>query len=114
MSFTGAFSPSESIAPLSFGSRAASASSSLLAGASVTCSGISSGAVLPEKNSGTERIPETLEAAADIAEKSEFLKKYIPENLLEVLIRHSREEWKEYSSAYDKEAFEEKKYFCSL
>ncbi|WP_297959724.1 glutamine synthetase family protein [uncultured Ruminococcus sp.] len=76
--------------------------------------GISSGAVLPEKNSGTERLPETLEAAADIAEKSEFLKKYIPENILEVLIRHSREEWKEFISAYDKEAFEDKKYFCSL
>ena len=76
--------------------------------------GISSGAVLPEKNSGTERLPETLEVAADIAEKSEFLKKYIPENILEVLIRHSREEWKEFISAYDKEAFEDKKYFCSL
>ncbi|WP_019678548.1 glutamine synthetase family protein [Ruminococcus flavefaciens] len=76
--------------------------------------GIDSGALLPEKNCGTERLPETLEKAADIAEKSDFLRKYIPENILEVLLRHSREEWREYSSAYDKEAFEDKKYFISL
>ncbi|MBR6968936.1 MAG: glutamine synthetase [Ruminococcus sp.] len=76
--------------------------------------GISSGAALPEKNSGSERLPETLEAAADIAEKSEFLKKYIPANILEVLISYSREEWREYSTAYDKEAFEDQKYFNSL
>ena len=76
--------------------------------------GISAGAVLPEKNSGTERLPENLENAADISEKSEFVKKFIPENILEVLIRRSREEWREYSSAYDKEAFEDKKYFSSL
>jgi glutamine synthetase len=76
--------------------------------------GITAGTVLPEKNKGTESLPANIEAAADIAEKSEFLKKYIPGNILEVLIRRSREEWKEYSSAYDKEAFEDKKYFSSL
>ena len=48
--------------------------------------GISSGAALPEKNTGSERLPVTLEAAADIAESSEFLKKYVPANILEVLI----------------------------
>ncbi|HRR76216.1 MAG TPA: glutamine synthetase family protein [Ruminococcus sp.] len=76
--------------------------------------GIASGAVIPEKNCGTERLPENLNAAADAAEHSEFLKKYIPGNILEVLIAHSREEWKEYTSAYDKGAFEDKKYFSSL
>ena len=76
--------------------------------------GITAGTVLPEKNKGTESLPANIEAAADIAEKSEFLKKYIPGNILEVLIRRSREEWKEYSSAYDKEAFEDNKYFSSL
>ena len=76
--------------------------------------GISSGAVLPEKNTGSERLPVTLEAAADIAESSEFLKKHVPGNILEVLIGRSREEWHEYSSAYDKEAFEGKKYFSAL
>ena len=76
--------------------------------------GIASGAVLPEKNNGNERLPETLEKAIETAEKSEFLKKYIPENILEVLIKKSREDWKEYTSAYDKEAFFDKKYFYSL
>lgn len=76
--------------------------------------GIASGAVLPEKNNGNERLPETLEKAIETAENSEFLKKYIPENILEVLIKKSREDWKEYTSAYDKEAFFDKKYFYSL
>lgn len=76
--------------------------------------GMTSGAALPDKNSGTARLPENLEKAAEAAEASEFLKKYIPANILEVLILHSREEWREYSSAYDKEAFEDKKYFSSL
>ena len=76
--------------------------------------GIAEKTVLPEKNIGTERLPDTLEQAADIAEKSEFLKKHIPGNILEVLISHSREEWKEYSSAYDKDAYNDKKYFSSL
>lgn len=76
--------------------------------------GISTGAQLPEKNTGSERLPETLEEAIGLAENSAFLKKYVPENILSVLIQHSREEWKEYSSAYDKEAFEDKKYFNSL
>ncbi len=76
--------------------------------------GMTSGAALPDKNSGTARLPENLEKAAEAAEASGFLKKYIPANILEVLILHSREEWREYSSAYDKEAFEDKKYFSSL
>jgi len=76
--------------------------------------GMTSGAALPDKNSGTARLPENLEKAAEAAEASEFLKKYIPANILEVLIFRSREEWREYSSAYDKEAFEDKKYFSSL
>ena len=76
--------------------------------------GMTSGAALPDKSSGTARLPENLEKAAEAAEASEFLKKYIPANILEVLILRSREEWREYSSAYDKEAFEDKKYFSSL
>ena len=76
--------------------------------------GIASKAVLPEKNSGTERLPDTLEEAIAVAESSDFLKKYITESTLEVLINHSREEWNEYISAFDKDAFEDKKYFCSL
>ena len=76
--------------------------------------GISAGSELPAKNTGMGRLPETLEKAVDIAENSDFLKRYIPQNILEVLIKQSREEWHEYSTAYDKEAFENKKYFYSL
>ena len=52
--------------------------------------------------------------AADCAEGSDFIRKYITENILETLISYSRTEWKEYSTAYDKEAFEDQKYFYSL
>lgn len=76
--------------------------------------GIKSGEVLPEKNCGSERLPGTLEKAAEIAEGSGFLKRYVPESVLEVFIRHCREEWKEYSAAYDKEVFGDQKYFYTL
>ena len=76
--------------------------------------GIEQNEELPAKNSSSGRLPETLGEAADIAEGSEFLKRYIPGSILEELVRYSRDEWKEYSSAYDKEAFEDKKYFYTL
>lgn len=76
--------------------------------------GIENDLQLPEKNSGTEKLPATLEEAADCAESSEFLKKYVPSAILDEFIASSRAEWKEYSVAYDKEAFEEEKYFYSL
>ena len=69
---------------------------------------------LPAENSPTEHLPVSIDEAANRAEKSEFIKKYIPANVLEVLVKRSRDEWHEYSSAYDKDAFEEKKYFYSL
>lgn len=69
---------------------------------------------LPEKNSGREKLPVNLEEAVQCAEKSEFLKKYIPQAVLEQYIQAGSSEWKEYSAAYDKEAFEDQKYFCSL
>ena len=68
--------------------------------------GISEKLPLPEKNTGSERLPSTLEEAVACTESSEFVKKYVPANILEVLLKYSREEWREYSSAYDKEAFE--------
>lgn len=69
---------------------------------------------LPEKNIGKERLPMNLEEAADCAEQSEFLKRYIPKSALEQYIIEKRSEWKEYSAAYDKEAFEDQKFFYSL
>ncbi len=76
--------------------------------------GISEKAQLPSENESRGRLPVSLEEAADCAENSDFIRKHIPENILETIISHSRNEWKEYSTAYDKEAFEEEKYFYSL
>ncbi|MBQ9898077.1 MAG: glutamine synthetase [Ruminococcus sp.] len=69
---------------------------------------------LPAKNTGSERLPSTLEEAVSCTESSEFVRKYVPANILEVLLNHSREEWRSYSAAYDKGAFEDKQYFYSL
>ena len=76
--------------------------------------GIAEKAQLPSENESRGRLPVSLEEAADCAENSDFIRKHIPENILETMISHSRNEWKEYSTAYDKEAFEEEKYFYSL
>ena len=76
--------------------------------------GIGENTALPTENESTGRLPATLEEAAEIAEKSEFVSKYIPSNILETLIAHSKAEWKEFSTAYDKEAYENQKYFYSL
>lgn len=77
-------------------------------------SGIAEKAQLPSENESRGRLPVSLEEAADCAENSDFIRKHIPKNILETIISHSRNEWKEYSTAYDKEAFEEEKYFYSL
>ena len=76
--------------------------------------GIAENTALQTEKESSGRLPATLEEAADIAENSVFIAKYIPSNILETLISHSLLEWREYSTAYDKEAFEEQKYFYSL
>ncbi len=77
--------------------------------------GIEGGLEMPEKFSpgkkDYEKLPANLLESAEIAENSEFLKKYVPEKLLEIIISGAKNEWKEYSSEYDKELYEEKKYF---
>ena len=69
---------------------------------------------LPAENSGTERLPSTLEEAVDCAGASDFLKRYLSGSILDIVLEQGMNEWREYSSAYDKDAFEEKKYFYSL
>ena len=76
--------------------------------------GIAEKAELPAENESISRLPLSLEEAADFAEHSEFIRKYIPDSILDAVISHSRREWKEYSTAYDKDAFENEKYFYSL
>ena len=80
--------------------------------------GIEGGFKMPEKfnieSTAYEKLPANLMEAAQTAENSEFLRKYVPEKLLDVIINSAKNEWKEYSSEYDKELYEEKKYFNSL
>lgn len=77
--------------------------------------GIENNLSLPAENScSDEKLPSDISEAVGLAENSDFLKKYIPENILSPILSERRAEWKEYSSAYDKEAFEENKYFYSL
>ena len=76
--------------------------------------GIEKGLELPPENVSEDKLPENLSEAVSYAENSEFLKKYIPEKILSYLLNSKQSEWREYSSAYDKENFEEQKYFYSL
>lgn len=80
--------------------------------------GIEGGFKMPEKfnieSTAYDKLPANLMEAAQTAENSEFLRKYVPEKLLDVIINSAKNEWKEYSSEYDKELYEEKKYFNSL
>lgn len=76
--------------------------------------GISSDMELPTENTGEERLPDDLEEATVLAGDSEFLKKYIPEKVMMYIKENKLNEWKEYCAAYDKEAFEDQKYFYSL
>lgn len=76
--------------------------------------GIEQNLELPAENSGESMLPSELSEAIETAEASQFLKKYIPDNIMDEIIAERKEEWKEYTSAYDKEAFEDKKYFYNL
>lgn len=80
--------------------------------------GIDGKSEMPEKfskeRSDYEVLPANLMESAEIAENSEFLKKYVPEKLLKFIVSSAKDEWKEYSSEYDKELYEDKKYFYSL
>lgn len=76
--------------------------------------GISENQTLPEKNVSVGSLPLDLSEAAECAERSEFIRKYISPSVLEVLLDYKKNEWKEYTVSYDKDAFEDKKYFYSL
>nr|MDE6789001.1 glutamine synthetase family protein [Ruminococcus sp.] len=66
--------------------------------------GIEGGFEMPEKfnpeSAGYDKLPANLMEAAETAEKSEFLKKYVPAVLLELIVKGAKNEWKEYSSEY--------------
>lgn len=59
-------------------------------------------------------IPSTLIEAVECAENSDFLRKYIPNNVLKFITDDRRHEWNDYCNAADKEEFEKQKYFYSI
>lgn len=61
-----------------------------------------------------ERLPSTLKEAVDCAEKSEFLKKYVPESVLDFVISEKKKVWNELAVAENKEIFDHNKYFYTL
>lgn len=80
--------------------------------------GIDNNLTLPEEydpeKSDYPCLPQNLEEAAQCAGNSDFLKKFIPEKILNSLLSECSSEWNTYSSVSDKEKYEEKKYFHSL
>ena len=80
--------------------------------------GIAGNATLPEKydssNNSFDKLPETIEKAAELAGKSEFLKETLDESVLSYAIDAAKEAWNKYSLDSDKDAFEEKNYFFDL
>lgn len=61
-----------------------------------------------------EKLPNDLNEAVRRAEDSDFIRKHIPETVLSVILEEHKKEWSEYSTEYDKSAYEDKKYFYSL
>ncbi|NLZ46351.1 MAG: glutamine synthetase [Clostridiales bacterium] len=61
-------------------------------------------------------IPKDLGEAISYAQKSEFLKKYLPKEIYQVVIDERQAEWEEYKdiSIDNRDVFEERKYFYSL
>lgn len=60
------------------------------------------------------QLPSTLKDAADLAESSDFMKKCLPESVLNYFVKGKRNAWEELEQAADKEEFETNKYFFSL
>ncbi|MBR1739891.1 MAG: glutamine synthetase [Ruminococcus sp.] len=63
---------------------------------------------------GTERLPETLEAAINAAKDSEFLRERLPDELVDHMVRVKTAEAKEYADSSDKQMFETERYFYKM
>ncbi|PWM47656.1 MAG: type I glutamate--ammonia ligase [Clostridiales bacterium] len=61
-----------------------------------------------------DALPSSLTEAIEIAEKSEFLKKYLPEVAINAFLNEKRTENMQYLQSDDKHRFEESKYFRSI
>lgn len=58
-----------------------------------------------------EKLPSSLGEAVQIARKSEFIKKVLPENVINTYLDEKEKEYLEYFSAKDKKNFEHRMYF---
>ena len=61
-----------------------------------------------------EKLPLTLIDAVETAAESVFLKKYLPQGVLDEMRSEAENEWKKYSAVIDKEIYETKEYFYDL
>ena len=69
---------------------------------------------LPQENNAAGTLPSDLGEAAECAATSDFVSAYVPENVLDKLVQAKKNEWHEYNSAYDKQAYSDKNYFYTL
>lgn len=73
---------------------------------------------LPDKYSegknDYELLPENILRSAEISEKSDFLRRYIPNDVLTYVVEKAKSDWKHYNEAKDKELYEETNYFRKL
>lgn len=67
-----------------------------------------------DESEAISKLPATLKDAADLALNSEFMKKHMPQSVLNYFIKEKRYAWEELEQADDKDAFETSKYFYSL
>lgn len=76
--------------------------------------GLSEGIELPQENTPAGTLPADLGEAAEAAGASDFVSAHIPANVLNKLVQAKKNEWHEYNSAYDKQAYSDKNYFYTL
>ena len=70
--------------------------------------GIEKNILLPKENEIIGKLPSCLKSAINLAENSEFLKRYIPEKVLEKIISLKQSEWQEYDSTKNLTEFDYK------
>ncbi|CAB1247265.1 MAG: glutamine synthetase family protein [Clostridiales bacterium] len=61
-----------------------------------------------------EMLPESLEEALDLAEKSEFVHRYVPNPLLNCYLTEKRKEWEKYLTCGDTRKYEMETYFLRM
>jgi glutamine synthetase len=61
-----------------------------------------------------EMLPESLEEALDLAEKSEFVHRYVPSPLLNCYLTEKRKEWEKYLTCGDTRKYEMETYFLRM